>query len=98
MYCLGHGPITPWVEPIRNLLGGPDTEFLIFQTKRIATTLKSHEKNCDYSGKADLLRPKKGSNLFSSPPDEQNCDYTKIGRKELRLPWKNGSAAAEKGV
>ena len=33
-------------------------------TNRIATTQKSDEKNCDYPGKTDLLRPKKGSNLF----------------------------------
>ena len=32
------------------------------------------------------------------PPDEKNCDYPKIARKELRLLWKNGFAAAEKGV
>ena len=47
-------------------------------TNRIATTQKSDEKNCDYPGKTDLLRPKKGSNLFfpqhrPSSPRPQEC-------------------------
>ena len=27
--------------------------------------------------------------------DEKNCDYSKVGRKELRLLWENEFAAAE---
>ena len=58
------------------------------RTKRIATTLE----------KRICCGRKRGLIFFPHPPDEKNCDYPKIARKELRLPWKNGSAAAEKGV
>ena len=36
--------VTPRVEPIRNILGGPDTEFLIFRSFSTPQELRKNKK------------------------------------------------------